>query len=380
MILRAFAIQRERETEKKMRLNNGSTTPLRVVPHGYRRSEDDAIDTRAPETVQTLDDLQLETVEEESGLGQASDALDDTDESRATPELIRAHPLAEIIPSLEGPEFDALVSDINDRGQLEAIVLFESKILDGRGRYRACVAANVNPWFEPYQGDDPLGLVVARNVRRRHLDESQRALIAAKLETLHHGGNRKAGQDAILHVDRSAAAKMLNVGERSVASAAKVLGKGRSELVRAVEQAKIRVSAAAKATDLSAELQRQIAERALAGDAKAARAIIAQDLHAQPRVERLTLRAAKKTIAELRQALDEANADFIALRDPIPPDVAGRAAELTPLVVANDAAAKGEIADLARQYHWRVRDLVAESWSALLSSPASEEVADGALA
>jgi len=258
-----------------MRLDNGSTTPVRIVPHSSGRSEDDdgAIDARALGAV-TPEGQQLETTEAD----EPPHAQADADEIRATPEQIDFHPFAEIFPLIVGPEFDVLVSDITKHGQFEPIVLFEDKILDGRNRYRACVAAGVDPQFEPYQGDDPLGFVLSRNVRRRHLDESQRALVAAKLETMDHGGNRKAGQDANLHVDRSAAAKMLNVSERSVASAAKVLAEGEGELVRAVEQAKIKVSAAARATKLNPESQHQVAEKALAGDAKAARTILAKAL------------------------------------------------------------------------------------------------------
>jgi len=138
-----------------------------------------------------------------------------------------------------------------------------------------------------------------------------------------------------------------------------VLGEGEAELVRAVERARITLSAAAKATELCAELQRQVAEKALAGDAKGARTIIAQALPARrPRAEPLTQ---KRINAELRKALEEANADFIALRDQLPAEVAARAAELAALVVANDVAARDELSALALRYHWRLRDLVAES-------------------
>src|SRR5208337_1691306 len=268
-----------------------------------------------------------------------------------TPEPIHFHPLAEIFPLVVGPEFDALVSDIAKHGQFEPIVLFEDKILDGRNRYRACLKADVDPLFDTYRGDDPLGLVLSRNVRRRHLDESQRALVAAKLETMNHGGNRKADQDANLH--RSDAAKMLNVSIRSVASAAKVL-EGEGELIRAVEQAKLKVSAAAKATKLDTELQHQVAERALAGDAKGARTIIAQALPARPRAERLTLRTARRIIAKLQKLMKEAEAEFVALRDQLPAGVAAKAAELAALAAANDVAARDELAALALQYHWRL--------------------------
>jgi N6-adenosine-specific RNA methylase IME4 len=206
----------------------------------------------------------------------------DVGELRATPEQLPFHPLADIFPLLDGVEFDGLVSDIKQHGLHEPIVLFEDQILDGRNRYRACIAAGAALHFETYGGGDPVPYVLSRNVRRRHLDASQRALAAAKLATITHGGDRKSNQDANLRVDRSDAAKMLNVSPRSVNSAAKVLGQGAFELVHAVEQGKISASAAASATKLTPERQREAAEMAMSGNVKAARAIINESVREAP--------------------------------------------------------------------------------------------------
>ena len=156
--------------------------------------------------------------------------------------LLEYHTLANLFPLLEGAEFDELVADVKTNGLHEPIVVFEEKILDGRNRYRACQAAGVEPTYTTYQGDDPLALVISLNLKRRHLNESQRAMVAARLATLRDG--QRADHVEGLPIGR--ASDLLNVGERSVARAREVIDRGAPELVGAVDQGKIAVSLAAK--------------------------------------------------------------------------------------------------------------------------------------
>jgi 16S rRNA G966 N2-methylase RsmD len=116
-------------------------------------------------------------------------------------------------------EMSALRSDMRNNGYRPecAIVLYGTKILDGRNRYEAAGAENIEPTYIEYTGNDPLGYVISLNLHRRHLNESQRAVVASKLETMKHGGDRK-NQDANLHLDRNEAAEMLNVSPRTVAT------------------------------------------------------------------------------------------------------------------------------------------------------------------
>jgi hypothetical protein len=127
---------------------------------------------------------------------------------------LKFHPLADIFPLMEGEEFDALVTDIKANGQHELIVVYDDQILDGRNRYRACLSASVEPQFTPFWGDDPVAFVISANLRRRHLNESQRAMVAAKLATLRLGDNQHSEG---LPIGRGS--ELLNVGERSVARA-----------------------------------------------------------------------------------------------------------------------------------------------------------------
>jgi N6-adenosine-specific RNA methylase IME4/ParB-like chromosome segregation protein Spo0J len=179
------------------------------------------------------------------------------------------HPLADIFPLIEGTEFDELVADIKAHGLREPIVIYEDMILDGRNRYRACEAAGIEPTFIVYQGDDPVSYVVSLNLHRRHLSESQRAMVAAKLANLRDGQRA----DLVEGLPIGRASELLNVGERTVARAREVQERGVPELVSAVERGDISVSAAADVATQPIEAQREIVARGEREILEAARAI-----------------------------------------------------------------------------------------------------------
>src|SRR5262249_25357013 len=93
------------------------------------------------------------------------------------------HPLADIFPLMEGAEFDELVADIKANGLYQAIILHGGTILDGRNRYRACLAAGVEPTTVNGNGwiDDPAAYVISANIHRRHLTADQKRDLIAKL-------------------------------------------------------------------------------------------------------------------------------------------------------------------------------------------------------
>jgi len=94
---------------------------------------------------------------------------------------MKPHRLAEYFPLLEGDEFEQLKQDIAENGQLEPIVTYEGQILDGVNRYRACLEVGMLPDMKEFNGDDPLSYVISKNIRRRHLDTSQKSMIATEM-------------------------------------------------------------------------------------------------------------------------------------------------------------------------------------------------------
>jgi hypothetical protein len=172
--------------------------------------------------------------------------------------VVEFHELANLFPLIEGAEFDGLVASIRENGLREGspIIVFEGKILDGRNRYLACKEAGVMAIAEDFEGtvEEARQFVIDANLHRRHLDASQRAMIAAKLATLPQGRPTESGQLAGIP-SQDHAAELLNVGERSVRRAREVIDDGVPELIEAVERGEVSVSRAAKIASLPKENQ-----------------------------------------------------------------------------------------------------------------------------
>jgi ParB-like chromosome segregation protein Spo0J len=160
------------------------------------------------------------------------------------PKEYEFHPLANLFPMLDkdSRSFKGLVEDIKANRQYEPIWLLDGKILDGRNRYNACQQLGKEVVARDYIGDDPIGFVLSSNLHRRHLNVSQRAMVAAKLTSLELGANQHSEGTSI-----EVAAKLLNVGRASVERARQVLAKGDPSLIEAVEQGETSVTDAAAA-------------------------------------------------------------------------------------------------------------------------------------
>lgn len=89
------------------------------------------------------------------------------------------HALSAAFPPISGAEFSELVDDIEANGQQEPCIALGTEILDGWNRYRACAEIGREARVEQFTGSDPVAYVLAKNVHRRHLTASQRALAVA---------------------------------------------------------------------------------------------------------------------------------------------------------------------------------------------------------
>jgi N6-adenosine-specific RNA methylase IME4 len=135
-------------------------------------------------------------------------------------QMLESHPVADLFPLMNGTAFEELVADVAAHGVRGPIILHERKILEGRSRYRAALAAHVECPTREYDGDDPVGLVVSANLRRRHLSENQRSMIAERLANLPRGANQHVQICAPTQAD---AAELLSVGRRNIQYARAVL-------------------------------------------------------------------------------------------------------------------------------------------------------------
>jgi len=122
------------------------------------------------------------------------------------------------------------------------------QLIDGRNRMRACQELDIEPNADELDADcDPWRYVIDRNLHRRHLDASQRALVAQKMANLKLGHNQfsTVGPQNCEPMPERKAAVIMNVSSRLVSSARVVQREGSEELQQAVERGEVPVSRAA---------------------------------------------------------------------------------------------------------------------------------------
>ena len=171
------------------------------------------------------------------------------------------HPAATAFPLMEGEAYERLRNDIKANGLRMPIILAKHDaewcVLDGRNRMRACAELGRDFKHEYFDGDlgEAIRYSISLNVARRHLNESQRAYSAALLAALEPGTNRKNSGKSAGVPTQSEAARLLNVGERTVRDAKAVQEKGITELGVAVQSGEMAVSRAVEIARLEKDQQ-----------------------------------------------------------------------------------------------------------------------------
>ena len=95
---------------------------------------------------------------------------------------MKFHTITNIFPMMAEEEFKDLVEDIRKHGLREPIWIWKGEIVDGRNRYLACEKAGVEPQFREWDGEGSLvEFVVSLNLHRRHLSQSQKAMISENM-------------------------------------------------------------------------------------------------------------------------------------------------------------------------------------------------------
>jgi hypothetical protein len=243
----------------------------------------------------------------------------------------------------------SLAHDIRERGLLDPVTILDGMVLDGRNRLRACELAGVEPRTVEWAGrGDPAGWVLSKNLRRRHLDTSQRAMVAAKLvdyyaveaaqrqEATRARPLTKVGAEMPAPSEdagraRDHAARALNVSARSVQNAVTVVRNGTEALVGTVERGALPVSVGVEAAALPVSRQDALVEAVrLAVSPAAARKVVRAILRderdekrARQDARRLAELEASAASRAVPPGVDSRRVDVSVLLASLPPGSAG---------------------------------------------------------
>jgi hypothetical protein len=207
---------------------------------------------------------------------------------------MKFRPEADIFPLLGEDDLKALAADIDAVGQRQPISLYQGDILDGRNRYLAITRhckPGLEPKFEDVSPESPIAFVISLNEQRRHLNDSQRKMAAAralpffeaeaKRRQREHGGTAP-GRPKTLVADlpevldeatfpeplpsprpplaRAEAGVAFGVPGRGVQQAKTVQKSGSKKLVEAVDRGALSLSKAEQITKLYPDKKAQDAE------------------------------------------------------------------------------------------------------------------------
>lgn len=186
---------------------------------------------------------------------------------------MKFRPEADIWPVMSDDELKALAADIDKVGQLQPISLYRGDILDGRNRWLAITRFSANgrtPQTVEVAPESPIAFTISSNEKRRHLNDSQRQMAAArslpffeaeaKQRTRGPAREKGAPIGAPKHRASDDAALAFGTSPRGVERAKSVQAKGSKKLVEAVERGELSLAKAEQITKLYPDKKAQDAQ------------------------------------------------------------------------------------------------------------------------
>lgn len=207
--------------------------------------------------------------------------------------LMEVHEAAELFP-IDDESIGELADDIKKNGQQVPVEICGGKVIDGRRRIKACQIAGVEPITREVSPADPVAYVLSINLHRRHLTESQRAMIGARVKGIYekeakerqkmagqqyHKGSAKVRDHGPEPSDddkpeaenggdqkpetpeyrsRDAAGATVSVSGREVDRATAIMKRGIPELIEAVQKGRISVRFGEQIAKEEKDVQREI--------------------------------------------------------------------------------------------------------------------------
>jgi ParB-like chromosome segregation protein Spo0J len=222
------------------------------------------------------------------------------------------HPLAALFPLMTGQPYEDLKADIAAQGQREPVWLYEGKIVDGRNRYQACQELGRPCLVRQYQGDQPLAFIVSLNLQRRHLTDSQRAIIGEKLATMRQG-ERTDLSDRAERFSQGQAADLMQISPDLIGHAKTVREQGDPALQAAVASGEIPVTPAATLAKEDPDTQRDVVQEVKSGRQRSVGSALRARRNRSPRPPKPAPKALEQQAREWAERLNQGFGGFDAL-------------------------------------------------------------------
>ena len=203
---------------------------------------------------------------------------------------MKFHTITNIFPMMSEEEFTDLMEDIKKHGLRETIWTWKGEIVDGRNRYLACTKAGIEPQLREWDGEGSLvEFVVSLNLHRRHLSQSQKAMISENMlpfleeeakerQAIGHYNAPQYKENPVREIipeqdkgrARDHAAKLVGTNPHYVSDAKKIKQKS-PEIAEKVVKGKLSIPEAKLLIKQPEEVKKKVLEKVEKGEVKKAR-------------------------------------------------------------------------------------------------------------